>query len=338
MVTILDVAKEANVSPSTVSRVLNNSGSISQATVENVYKAVEKLHYEPNVFARSLRKKETRVILILTPNVINPYYAHIISGISDMMRKLSYSAFICNTGNDMYQMREYLTKLEKRQADGAILMSVEKGEKWLQEYSNDFPIIETSEFDPKIKIPHVSVDNYQAAYDAVSYLISLGHKKIGTISSVNKFISTELRLKGYQNALQDAGIDIHDNYIAYASADYSYQSGCNETRKLLSLSERPTAIFCIGDVLAIGAVNTAREMGLNVPKDLSVIGFDNVEQIGMFSPHLTTVAQPCVGIGEKAVELLFRLIRQEGNVPIETIVPYELIVRESTAAPKEKIN
>lgn len=333
MATILDVAKEADVSPSTVSRALNNSGTISPATVKKVYQAVEKLGYEPNVFARSLRRKETRIILILTPNITNSYYAHIISGISDFSREMSYSSFICSTGNDSYQLKELLEKFSRHQADGAILMSVEKGEKWLRDFSNDFPIIQVSEFDPKIPIPHVCVDNYQAAYDAVTYLISLGHRKIAIISSVNRFISTEMRMKGYLDALKDAGIEVRDSYIAYASADYSYHSGCNETRKLLTLRDRPTAIFSISDIVAFGAVNTAKELGLSIPSEISIIGFDDVEQTTMFTPRITTVAQPCFTIGHRAAELLYRAINQESSIPLETILPYELMVRETTAPP-----
>ena len=278
MATILDVAREANVSTSTVSRVLNNNGSISKATIQKVYRAVEKLGYEPNVFARSLRTKETRVIMILTPNLTNMFYVQIISGITEFFREVSYSSFICNTGNDSYQMKELLFKLEKHQADGAILLTIEKGEDWLVDYRAGAPIILCSEYDPRIEYPHVCIDNYQAAFDAVSYLISLGHTKIATINSVNRFISTEQRMKGYLDALKSHGIEPKENYITYGSTDYSYSSGCNEARKLLTLIDRPTAIFCISDVLAIGAINTAIELGIKVPQELSVIGFNDADQ------------------------------------------------------------
>ncbi len=334
MTTILDVAREANVSPSTVSRVLNNSGAISKATVETVYKAVEKLGYEPNVFARNLRKRETHVLMILAPNMTNPYYASIIAGISDFTRELNYSCFICKTDGDSYQIKELLSKVLKHQADGAILLACEKDEKWLNEYRNAFPLVECSEYDPEIEIPHVCIDNFKAANEAVKYLISLGHRKIATISSVNKHISTELRMNGYLDALREAGIEIDDRYIAYSSVDYSYQSGCNETRRLLSQSNPPTALFCISDVLAVAAINTAKEMGFSVPEDFSVIGFDDVEMITMFAPKLTTVSQPCHEIGMIAATLLYRKIMQEGAVPIETILPHKLMIRETTRAPK----
>ncbi|MHC1773721.1 MAG: LacI family DNA-binding transcriptional regulator [Flexilinea sp.] len=330
MVTILDVAKEANVSASTVSRVLNNTGTISQNTVDCVYKAVEKLGYEPNVLARSFRKKETRTILILTPNMTNPYYSNIISGISDMSRGMSYSSFICNTTGGTDQVKETLDMLPKHRADGAILLASEKGEKWLKDYADEFPVIQCSEYDPEIPIPHVSIDNYQAAIEAVRLLICLGHKKIGTISSVNNYLSTELRLKGYRDALLEAGIEPSDRYVSYAGKDYNYQSGCKAAETLLSQRDRPTALFCISDVLAIGAINTAKQMGLSIPHDVSVIGFDDVEQTAMFSPKITTVAQPCYTLGQKSAELLCRNLAAGETVPMETILSYKMIVREST--------
>ncbi len=329
-VTIIDVAREANVSPSTVSRVLNNAGTISPATVNSVYKAVEKLGYEPNMLARSFRKKETRTILILTPNMTNPYYSNILSGISDMSREMSYSSFICNTSAGTEQVKETLEMLPKHRADGAILLASEKGETWIRDFSEAYPIVQCSEFDPEIPVPHVSIDNYKAAVEAVRYLIRLGHRKIGTISSVNHYLSTQLRLRGYQDALTEAGIKPETRLIGYASKDYNYASGCAIAEKLLSMQDRPTAIFCISDVLAMGAINTAKKLGLRVPQDISIIGFDDVEQTAMFSPQLTTIAQPCYALGQKSAELLFMKLARGENIPMETVLPYEMVLREST--------
>jgi DNA-binding LacI/PurR family transcriptional regulator len=333
-VTIIDVAKEANVSASTVSRVLNNKSTISENTVRRVYEAAERLGYEPNILAQSFRKQETRTILILTPNMTNPYYSNILSGISDTTRSLFYSSFICKTDWNREEMSNILGMMKKRHADGAILLACEMGEEdWLLRYAKDNPIILCSEFNPDTSIPHISIDNYKATVEAIEYLISLGHTKIGTISSVNKYLSTQLRLKGYKDALAAAGIEFHPEYVEYASKDYSYRSGCASARKLLSLEDRPTAIFCISDVLAIGAINTAAEMGIKVPEDLSVIGFDDVEQTAMFSPKLTTVAQPCYELGKKSAELLITAFNQSEDVPLETVLPYQLILRESTGSP-----
>ncbi len=332
MVTIIDVAKEANVSPSTVSRVLNDTGMISPATVEIVYQAVKKLGYEPNVLARSFRKKETRTILILTPNMTNPYYSNILSGISDMSREMNYSSFICNTTAGTAQVKEMLNMLPKHRADGVILLASEMGETWLRDFSENYPIVQCSEFDPDIQIPHVSIDNYKAAVEAIHYLIRIGHRKIGTISSTNRYLSTQLRMQGYKDALIEAGIEPEERFIANAGKDYSYASGCLAANQLLSQPDPPTALFCISDVLAMGAINTAKKIGLRVPQDVSVIGFDDVEQTAMFSPQLTTVAQPCYALGQKCAELLLKNLARGESISKETILPHKMVIRESTAS------
>ena len=338
MITILDVAKEARVSAATVSRVLNNKGGISQSTVEQVYKAVDKLGYEPNILAQSLRKKETRTILVLVPNISNPYYAHILSGVSDTTRALGYSSFICNTRGEPEQEKEVLDLLAKRRADGAILLASELGCDWLLEYAEKYPIVQCSEFDPNVKIPHVSIDNYQAARDAVRFLIELGHKRIGTISSTNHYLSTHLRLKGYRDELTEAGLPVVESNICYADRDYNFKSGKRAAQAVLAQENRPTALFCISDVLAQGAIVGAKEMGFDVPRDLAVVGFDDVEQTTIYHPYITTIAQPCYEIGKTGTEMLcqYLLGQQDGTPPHpsfawEVILPHKLVVRESTA-------
>jgi len=337
MITLKDVAKEAGVSTATVSRVINNKGLISSQTVELVYQAVEKLGYEPNVLARNLRMKETSTILILVPNITNPYYAHIISGISDTTRKLGFSSFICNTNGERQQEKEILNMLAKRRADGAILLATELGAEWLRKYSEKYPIVQCSEYDPNIDIPHVTIDNYKAAREVVKYLISLGHRRIGMISSENKYLSTQLRLKGYKDELIAAGVNPLDDYVYYASQDYTFQSGKKGAQVLLSQENRPTALFCISDILAQGAITGANEMGFHVPGDVAVIGFDDVEQTTIYRPNITTVAQPCYEIGQRSAELLYQHIRQmqEGSfdASLQTkavILPHRLIVRDSS--------
>lgn len=338
MVTIVDVAKEANVSPATVSRVINHNHSISKKTAEKVWAAAEKLGYEPNMLARSFRKQETRIILVLVPNITNPYYAHILSGISDTTRALGYSSFICNTQGEEAQELEVLDMLRKRRADGAILLATEEGTSWLREYSGRFPVVQCSEYDPAVPVPHVCIDNYNAARDVVRYLLELGHRRIGTISSENRYVSTQLRLQGYRDELRAAGIEPQDEYVHFASVDYSFKSGRDGAKKLLQLPQPPTALFCISDVLAQGAVTGAGEIGVAVPRQLTVVGFDDVDHTTRYHPYITTMAQPCYEIGQKATELLHKRIKstmKKGSLAqpaqVEHILPHKLIVRESSA-------
>ncbi len=343
MVTIRDVAKHAGVSPSTVSRVMNNTGTISAETTKKVMAAAGKLGYEPNLLARSFRMQQTRIILVIVPNITNPYYAHILGGISETSRKLGYSSFICDTGGDKKQERELLDMLQRRRADGAILMASELGDEWLLPYSEKHPMVQCSEYIPHVPIAHVAIDNYEATRDAMRYLTDLGHRRIGTLSSVNQYISTRLRMQGYKDGLAAASTPVNDDYIYYGAVDYSFESGREGAKKLLQLPTPPTALFCISDVLAQGAIEGARDLGLSVPDDVTVVGFDDVEQTMRYRPYVTTVAQPCHDIGVKATEVLYDLMNRKPQkngpaYPMEDyhhVVPHQLIVRESSAPPKK---
>jgi DNA-binding LacI/PurR family transcriptional regulator len=167
----------------------------------------------------------------------------------------------------------------------------------------------------------------------MAHLIWLGHERIGLVSSENRYISTALRLKGYRDALTESGLPLKEAYVRQGAADYSFKSGFDSARSLLELPDRPTALLCISDILALGAIASAKEMGLRVPEDVTVVGFDDVEHTTMFHPHVTTVAQPCLTIGEKAMELLEGAIGRAYR-DLESILPHRLIVRESSAPPK----
>jgi LacI family transcriptional regulator, repressor for deo operon, udp, cdd, tsx, nupC, and nupG len=334
LTTMADVAREAGVSVATVSRLLNNQETVSPDTAVRVFAAIKKLSYEPNILARNFRKNESRVILVISPNVTNPYYAHILSGIGDAATKSGYSALICNTEDDEAREREALDMLKKRRADGAILMASNIGCQWLLEYANKYPLVQCSEYDPNVDIPHVSIDNYKATQEAMEYLITLGHKQIAIISSENEYISTSLRLKAYKDTLEKHGIMPKEDYIISASRDYSFKSGKSTAKELLMVSPRPTAIFCISDTLALGAITAAKELGINVPDEVTVIGFDDVEHTTMFHPYITTVAQPCYELGKQSTNLLYAQMTQGKEMSRQLILDHKLIIRESSSSPK----
>jgi len=336
MATMADVAREAKVSVATVSRLLNNKGTVSPETAARVFAAIEKLDYEPNLLARNFRRNESRVILLLSPNVTNPYYSRILAGIGDAGAEVGYSALIYNTGDDRERERAALEMLKKRRADGAILMSSSMDCGWLLEYAERFPIVQCSEYGPDVDIPHVSIDNYKATQEAMEYLIALGHRRIATISAENEYISTRLRLDAYCDTLVKNDIAVNEAYIAYASRDYSFKSGKARARELLSVTPRPTAIFCISDTLALGAITAAKEMGYRVPEDVTVIGFDDVEHTTMLHPYITTVAQPCYELGRQAAQLLFSVIMHNTVPQRQVILEHRLIVRESSGPPPEQ--
>ncbi|MGE5631889.1 MAG: LacI family DNA-binding transcriptional regulator [Caulobacteraceae bacterium] len=332
MSTIADVAREANVSVATVSRVLNNQDSVRPETSERVYRAIEKLAFVPNMSARNLRRNETRVILIVTPNITNPYYAHILTGIGDGANESGYSALIYNTAGDETREKAALDMLKKRKADGAILLASNIDSLWIKEYSDSFPIVQCSEYALELDAPRVSIDNYKAAQDIMEYIIGLGHKRIATISSSNNYISTALRLQGYKDSLERHDIEVCKDYIASANADYSFKSGKAAAFKLLQQKSRPTAIFCISDTIALGAITAAKELGLRVPEDLTVIGFDDVDDTTMFHPYITTIAQPCYELGKESFRILHLCMNNGKETNKKVILPHDFIIRESSAS------
>ncbi len=326
---MVDVARRADVSVATVSRVLNNQPSVAPELAERVMAAVRELKYEPNFTARNLRRNESRTLVILTPNITNPYYANIIAGIAQGAQEHGYSYFLFNTEGKRELDEQILDRLKKHQADGAILLAAELGADWIDDYAREYPVVQCSEFDPRYDIPHVSVDNYRATRDAMAYLIAGGHTRIGTISSDNRFFSTAERLRAFRDALREANLPFGEEYVRYATQGYTFGMGLKSARSLLAQEKRPTALFCISDMLALGAIAGAKEMGFRVPEDVTVVGFDDVEYTTMFHPYVTTVVQPCFDIGHTALEMVCKLIRHK-PVPTEVVLPHRLMIRESS--------
>ena len=298
MITIADVAREAGVSVATVSRVLNKNGPVSPAAHEKVALAIAKLNYQPNVWGRRLRRKESKMLLILVPTISNPFYSSIVAGIEDEARRCQFGTMLCIVNGDEVREREFIELLFDGQADGAVMLCVNKDNRHIKEIADKVPIVQCCEFFKDADIAHVSVDNFAAAAQVVRYLHSLGHKKIGFVGSVNQFISSEDRQKGFEQGLKEAGLSVDQACFAYADADYSFNSGILAGKELLSREERPTAIFCISDVLALGVIRAAHNLGLEVTRDLSVVGFDDVEYATMLSPMLTTISQPRYSLGK----------------------------------------
>lgn len=331
MATIEEVAKLAGVSVATVSRVLNNSETVRPQTAEKVLSAIRELDYTPNQSARNLRRSESRVILTLAPNFSNPYYSRILTGIGDLAHNSGYSVLICNTNGEAANERHFLHLLDTHRADGAIFLACHGRHDWLRRYAETYPLVQCCEYVPELANPSVSIDNYAAAVETVNYLISLGHRRIAMLSADNEFISTSLRYKGYADALQQSGIPFDPELVFMADGDYSYTSGRREAEKLLHLENRPTAVFCVSDILALSVISRAGEMGLEVPRQLSVTGIDDVDYTTMFHPHLTTVSQPCYEMGQESLKLLLHMLRG-GTAPKNRIfLPHRLTLRESAA-------
>lgn len=210
------------------------------------------------------------------------------------------------------------------------MLCVNKDNRHIKEIADKVPIVQCCEFFKDADIAHVSVDNFAAAAQVVRYLHSLGHKKIGFVGSVNQFISSEDRRRGYEAELEKLGLPIRKEYMAYADRDYSFQSGISAARQLLDRPDSPTVVFCISDVLAMGAIRAAGGLGIRVPEELSVVGFDDVEYATMMNPMLTTVSQPLYPLGKTSARMLIDQI-ESGEGKGKIFLEHKLVIRDSTA-------
>jgi DNA-binding LacI/PurR family transcriptional regulator len=327
-VTIHSVAEEAGVSTTTVSKVINHTGSISEQTKKKVLAAMKKLNYSPDVAAASLRGKRTKAFGLLVPDISNPFYAEIARSIEDRSHKFGYNVMMCNTDNDAEKEKSYLSLLTSQRIDGLVVASAFRSPDLLEEMlDKGFSMVLIASEIPKLSVNTVTVDDYKGGYLATSHLLSLGHKKIAII--IEKVRSNVARLAAFKEAMLETGLSIPEGYILKTEA--SIQKGYENGKKILSMKERPTAIFACNDLLAAGVLQAAKEVGLNIPQDLSVVGFDNTVLSTTTSPMLTTISQPIKLMGTKAVDLLIEEMREEKTNKERLLLSPELIIRQSTA-------
>ncbi len=328
MATIKDVAREAKVSVATVSRVLNKHENISLRTKITVEKAIDKLNYEPNMLGRNLRRSKSGMILALMPSISNPFYAQIVEGIEDIATRNNYTVLICGTDSNVDKENLYFNLLKQKLIDGVIMMNTLQEPQIMNSLAQKYPIIQCSEYSEEVDIPFISIDNKKASYDAIKFLIKLGHKDIALINSDECFLYARRRKEGYMEALKESGIEIRGEFMEQVGL--GFDNGRRMVKRLLKLKKPPTAIFAVSDILAIGAIKEIHESKLRVPEDIAVIGFDNVDFASISTPSLTTIAQPMYQIGCEATKMLLKRI-SDIDAPIDNIIlDYNLIIREST--------
>jgi LacI family transcriptional regulator len=329
MPTIQDVARRAGVSIATVSRVINNSPhKVNQATRTRVLKAVRELDYRPNALAQGLILKKTMTIGIIIPDISNPYYAEIVRGIQDVADQSGYAVMLQNTDRKQDRIIKFIHLFREKLADGIIFSGgIIHGYETLsalKEMRKRVVVIGRHEVD----FPAVRVDNLGGATQAVQHLIDLGHKRIGLIDGPEGSTTGVDRLMGSKSALAQNGYPVEESLIK--QGDLTVKSGYVAAKELLQGSGRPTAIFAVNDLMAFGAINAAKELGLHVPRDLSVVGFDNIPLSSYFDPPLTTVEIPIYDLGVASMRVLMDLI--SGN-SFERVRWFKtrFLVRSSTA-------
>ncbi|WP_297990703.1 LacI family DNA-binding transcriptional regulator [Anoxybacillus sp.] len=328
-VTIYDVAKAAGVSISTVSRVVNNTGRISEKTRKKVLKVMEALHYQPSMVASALTGKCTRTIGLIIPDVANPFFAEISRKVEDRGRELGFNVLMCNTDNNPETEEMYLSLLKQKSVDGIIIGTTTKNYTVLNDLLQaQFPIAFIAQDIPELAIDVVKVDDFLGGYQAVSHLVSLGHKKIAIMLGNLNRTSDKDRLYAYRQVLQESGLEYDEKLVVYT--DYSMEAGRRAALELLTSSQKPTAIFACFDSLAVGIYQAAKELGISIPEDLSVVGFDNTILSTIVDPPLTTVAQPIDEMGRQVVDLIVKAIEGEKHIKQRIVLPPELMIRRST--------
>jgi LacI family repressor for deo operon, udp, cdd, tsx, nupC, and nupG len=331
MIGIKDIAKEARVSPATVSRALRNPDLVTEDKRNRVLEAVKRTGYTPNSLAVSLRMSKTYKLVAIIPDAISVFNYPVIRAIEGIASHNGYSLLLGDTQEMESRERSFADMVRSRQADGILLFCSRLPfdiDHQLPLADQLPPLVNACELVEIDGIPSVNIDNAAAAEDAVNHLLSFGHRRIGVIAGNMTSPSTIARLKGYQNALEKAGITIDKQLIQIG--DYALAGAAEATHRLASLHDRPTAIFAFSDEMAMSSIAILHRLGFNVPQDFSVMGFDNIRYAEYCSPALTTIAQPMTEIGLACMELLLPQLNGEAMAPVKRILPHTLIVREST--------
>ncbi|EOD3576381.1 DNA-binding transcriptional regulator CytR [Cronobacter sakazakii] len=333
--TMKDVAVRAKVSTATVSRALMNPEKVSQATRNRVEQAAIDVGYLPGSLNRNLKRNESRTILVIVPDICDPFFSEIIRGIEVTAADQGYLVLIGDCAHQNQQEKTFIDLIITKQIDGMLLLGSRLPfDASKEEQRNLPPMVMANEFAPELELPTVHIDNLTAAFNAVNYLHELGHQRIACIAGPEEMPLCHYRLQGYVQALRRSGMTVDPHYIA--RGDFTYEAGANALEQLLSLPQPPTAIFCHSDVMALGALSMAKRRGFRVPDDLSIIGFDNIALAEFCDPPLTTVAQPRFDIGREAMLLLLSQLNGHTVSSGSRLLDCELVLRGTTRAPKPR--
>jgi LacI family transcriptional regulator len=327
-VTIRDVAARAGVSVATVSKVINSRYGVAAGTTARVQAVIDELGYQASLVAQSLRNHRTNVIGILVLD-LEPFSTELLKGAADAIRGSGFELVIYSAGGNasdrMGWERRYLSRLSGTLIDGAVLVTPT-----VVDVNYGTPVVAIDPQAGQSDLPTVDSDSLRGAQLATGHLLELGHRRIAMLTGRPDLQSAQLREQGYRQALADAGIDVDEDLVLVG--DYDAEVSQRQARTLLTGQNRPTAVFAANDMSAIATMETAAELGLRVPADLSVVGFDNIPESALCSPPLTTVSQPVRQMGQRSIELLLQLIRGEPADVNHITLATDLVVRQSTQA------
>lgn len=327
--TIRDVASAAGVSRATAARVLSRPELVAAATRQRVLDVVERLGYNRNSVAASLRTTRTGRIIVTVPDISNPFFSRVIRGVEEAAQEAGYAVLLGDTRNEREREEQYAAMLNRREADGFIFLGHRLPTtlaKVLEREGSRAPIVNGCEFTPSLGVSSAHIDNAAAAYEVMTSLYAMGHRDIALIVGPEDSPLTRDRLIGARRAAEDRGLV---GQLVVAPGDFSVESGRHAAKALLARSRPPTAIFCFSDEMAIGTLAAARSAQIACPEALSVVGFDDIQMARYVDPPLTTIRQPMAEIGRRTVELLVDILQGRQRAPVSATLPHRLIIRQS---------
>lgn len=333
--TISDVASEAGVHPSTVSRVLNDhvGSTIRPATRERVLAAADRLGYRPSALARSLRLQRTLTLGMLVPDITNPFFSSIIKGAEDAALERGYNLILCNSEDDPEREATYLRLLRGRQVDGVLIASSQMADATIAQLrAESFPFVLLNRAAQNDEDLAVVVDNHAAAVEVIAHLAALGHHRVGHIAGPQNTTTGVDRREGYETGVLANGLADELDLVVEADA-FSEEAGDRALGIMLAGPARPTAVFAANDLIAIGMLQRLRRIGASVPGDLSIVGFNDIPLAGLLEPALTTVRVPQLEMGVAGARLLIDRVEGRPISEIRLTLPTQLVIRASSAAP-----
>ena len=331
-ITLRDVALEAGVSIKTASRVVNGEPTVNAAMADRVEDAVERLDYRPNELARSLKGRRSRTIGLIIADVSNPFMATCAQAIEGVAREHGHALILCDSHADLRMEGTYVELLTQRQVDGLLLVPAHgRNIRLKTEQRTGLPVVTLDAPAEGLRADTVLVQNRVGAREATEHLIGHGHERIAFVGDERRFYTARKRLEGYKQALKSANLKPLHNM-----GSHTIELGEQMTKRILDTTERPTALFAANILTAVGALRATEHLGLRVPEDVAMIGFDDFELAPVLRPRFTLVHQPAAELGRRAAEMLFDRLEGRGpDGPRRLVLPTELVVRESCGCPAE---
>lgn len=336
---IRELADVLDISITTVSRVLNGKSKkyrISEATTRRVLQAAKEYNYSPNKIARGLKLDKTDTIGLIIPDISNPFFADIAQSIEKEARAKGFSIILCDSGEDYHVEKELISLLLSHKVDGIIVAPVGTSyEHLVSTYESGIAMVVIDRCFPEVNLPYITSDNYQGAYDAVHFLITMGHRRIACIQGIPQTQPSKDRVRGYREALRTNGIAVDESLIV--GDDFSTENGYRQTRILFSMENPPSAVFALSNLVSLGVIKAVNEMGLKIPEHLSLISFDEQPYSAYLGTPMTTINQKKSEMGQLAVDVLIKYIgskeyrKKMVNMKLKT----DLIVRESVRNVRE---